>query len=358
LPISAVDAITPALNHTKKQLIEPFRFGQWVRLAFVGLFAGEAGSCNGINYNGGSPNTNNGNHSAHFAAADWWAQLSQHHALMITLIVLSVLLVLCLAIVLIYVSSVMRFVLFDSVVRKECRVRKTWRERREIGSRYFVWQIGVGFIELGILIVVLGLPALGAWMLGCFNHPSSHLATFILGIAVFALVFIFLAILFAVFDAMTKDFAIPIMALEGVGATDAWRRLLPQIRTDKGGYAGYIGMKIVLAIGAAIIFGIITFIAMLVLLVPSVVVGVIGVLAAKAAGWTWDASTITLTVVLGCILFAAIIFVGCLISVPKLVFFPAYSIYFFAPRFPPLVELLWPLPPPSTTDASPPMPAG
>jgi hypothetical protein len=35
-----------------------------------------------------------------------------------------------------------------------------------------------------------------------------------------------------------------------------------------------------------------------------------------------------------------------LISVPVIVFFPAYSIYFFAQRYPPLASLLWPQPPP------------
>src|SRR4051812_37115796 len=44
LPISAVDTISLAFQHTKRQLVEPFRFGQWVRLAIVGLLAGEMGS--------------------------------------------------------------------------------------------------------------------------------------------------------------------------------------------------------------------------------------------------------------------------------------------------------------------------
>jgi hypothetical protein len=357
LPLSAIDAITPALNHTRKQLLDPFRFSQWVRLAFVGLFAGETGSFNGFNFGGGSPSTNNGNHPSHFLNPDWWAQFSQHRALLVTLIVVFVLLALCLMFALLYVSSVMRFALFDSVVRKECHVRKSWRERKRIGSRYFLWRIGIAFVELGILAILFGVPALCAWKLGWFDHPSDHLAKFILGIVVFVLLFIFLAAVIAVFEVMTKDFVVPVMALEGVGATEGWRRLVSQIRTEKGGYAAYIGMKIVLAISAAIIFGIITLIAMLILLVPAIAGGVIGILAGKAAGWTWNASTIALAVVLCCIFLAALVFVSCLISVPTVVFFPAYSIYFFAPRYPPLVDLLWPLPPLSTTSASPPTPA-
>ena len=49
MPISAVDAISPAIEHTKRQLLQPFRFGQWMRLAVVGLLAGELSSGGGCN---------------------------------------------------------------------------------------------------------------------------------------------------------------------------------------------------------------------------------------------------------------------------------------------------------------------
>ena len=49
MPISAVDTITLAFHHTKRQLIQPFRFWQWTRLAFVGLLAGEMGSGGSFN---------------------------------------------------------------------------------------------------------------------------------------------------------------------------------------------------------------------------------------------------------------------------------------------------------------------
>jgi hypothetical protein len=100
-------------------------------------------------------------------------------------------------------------------------------------------------------------------------------------------------------------------------------------------------MKIVLAIGAAILFGIITVIAVLVLLIPIGGLGAIAVLGGEAAGWTWNVYTITLAVIVGCIALAILMFVASLISVPVIVFFPAYSIYFFAPRYPPLAASLW-----------------
>jgi hypothetical protein len=45
-----------------------------------------------------------------------------------------------------------------------------------------------------------------------------------------------------------------------------------------------------------------------------------------------------------------------LISVPVIVFFPAYSIYFFAARYPNLSRVVYPAPPPSPPLMPPPLP--
>jgi hypothetical protein len=50
----------------------------------------------------------------------------------------------------------------------------------------------------------------------------------------------------------------------------------------------------------------------------------------------------------------AILYVFALISVPVIVFFPAYSVYFFAARYPALAAVLYPARPPSPEGAPPP----
>jgi hypothetical protein len=95
-----------------------------------------------------------------------------------------------------------------------------------------------------------------------------------------------------------------------------------------------------------VIVGIATFIVILILLIPVGGFGVVAVMLGKAAGLTWNLYTITLAVVVGCLVLAVLFFVMSLISVPAIVFFPAYSIYFFASRYPPLDTLLHPVPPP------------
>jgi hypothetical protein len=91
---------------------------------------------------------------------------------------------------------------------------------------------------------------------------------------------------------------------------------------------------------------------------------VIAVLIGKTAGLTWSLYTISLAVVFGCIFIAVILYVISLISVPATVFFPAYSIYFFAARYLRLSEVLYPVaaptvaPPEAPPFLPPPEPIG
>jgi len=93
-------------------------------------------------------------------------------------------------------------------------------------------------------------------------------------------------------------------------------------------------------------------------LIPVAGVAVAAVLGGKAAGLGWTVGTITLAVVAGCVVLAIFLFVMSLIAVPVIVFFPAYSIYFFAARYPALSAVLYPAPPapatPQIAGAAPP----
>ena len=344
MPISAPDAINPAFEHTKQQLIRPFRFGQWVRLAFVGLLAGEMGSGGG-NYNFNMPWPNHQQGSASPLGTVLPPQLANHPAMLAGIIALLAVVGLVLFVLFLYISSVMRFILFDSIIAKECHIRKGWVRRRRPGRRLFVWQILVMLATFAAFLILIGIPLACAWALGWLTHPSQHVFPLVLGgIALFFLLLVFVIVM-AVVQVMTKDFVVPQMALEDITAFEGWRRLWVSLKAEKGGYAGYIGVKIALAIAAGIALSIVTIIVLLVLLIPVGGIGVVAVLAGKAAGLTWNAYGIALAVIAGCIVLALFIFVAAMISVPIVVFFPAYSIYFFASRYPPLASLLSPQPP-------------
>lgn len=268
-----------------------------------------------------------------------------------------------LSVALIYLNSIMRFVLFDSVVARECRIREYWQRRHAAGLRYFVWQILFMLVTVAGMVILIGIPAGLAFVLGWLRHPHNHIVGLVLG--GICLFFVFVAFTLGTYaiTVLTKDFVVPQMALDNIGAVEGWRRLLAMMDSEKGSYAGYIGMKIVLALGAAVVLSIVSAIVALVLLIPVGGFGMIAVLAGKAAGLTWNLYTITLVVVAASIVLMVLLYVMSLVSVPAMVFFPAYSIYFFAARYPALGAVINPLPAPPPLPAAPsypmnPEPAG
>ena len=351
MPISAVDTITLAFQHAKRQLIQPFRLGQWVRLAIVGLLAGEMGSGGSFNFPS-SFNPHQQSPSNHLLGP---ALPKIDPALLGALIAVLVVTGLVFMVVMFYISSVMRFILFDSVLTKECHIRDGWNRRQGPGWNYFLWQLGFTFVTLASGALLIGLPAAFAWGMGWFKQPREHLTALILGGILMFFVVVLFIIAVAVVHVLTKDFVVPQMALEGIGPIEGWRRLWPMVQSDTRGYAGYVGMKIVLAIGAGIVLGIVTFIFALMLAIPAIAVAVAAVFTGKSAGLTWNVFTITAAVVAACILFAVFMFLIALISVPVIVFFPAYAIYFFAARYRALSLVLYP-PPPAPPMEPPPFP--
>lgn len=332
---SAIDAISPAFQHTKQQLLSPFRAAQWAKLAFVGALAGEmsSGGCSAPNFH--MPARSGG--SQHLLSLGLPIANPMLYAGLIAIVVVGALVFFVLFA---YVSSVMRFVLFDSVVAKECNIGEGWHRRQRPGVRLFVFHLLFSLVTMATLVIVVGVPLAFAYAVGWIKHSKEHMIGLVLG-GIF-LFFVFLACVLAslIIQVLTKDFVVPQMALDDLGPLQAWRRLLPMIESEVGSYAGYLGMKAIMSIGAGIVLAIVALFAIIIIAIPVGGVGAVALLLGKAAGLTFNVYTITLLVIFGTILLAIIIFAMAFISVPATVFFPAYSINFFAPRYAALAELL------------------
>jgi MFS family permease len=351
LPISAVDSITPAIEHTRQQLFQPFRIGQWTKLAFVGLLAGELGSngCNRSNFHlPVRPHTVPDTQfpGSGFPGIDSLGIDPALMAAIMSAVVAAVFAAVIIGIVLMYVSSVMRFVLFDSIIARECHIRSSWSRRLVPGWRYFAWKLVYIFICLAGIAVLVGIPLAFAIAHGWFKQPKEHMAPLAFGGVILILLSLVFLVAVAVIFVLTKDFVIPQMALEDIDAFEGWRRLWAMMQADIGAYAGYIAMKIVLAIVAGILIAIAAVIVGLFFAIPTVGLSLLAILTGKSAGLTWNAYTITLAIVVGSILLGIFLYLVSLISVPAIVFFPAYSMYFFAGRYPRLSAVLYPAAPP------------
>src|SRR5262252_3132226 len=238
---------------------------QWMRLALVGLIAGElpSGGCNTGSFQGFQPPP-----STSSTTTQSFLEIGLKHtnpALYAGMIAMLIVAGVVFWILILYLNSMMRFVLFDSVLQKSCQIRRYWSARLSQGWRLFLWQL---LFALGVLVsltILIGVPAAFGLAMGWLKTPKQHLAPLILGGIVLFFVALAFFVVAAVVHVMTKDFVVPQMALENIGAIEGWRRLLPRLKVEKGGYAGYIGMKIVMALAASLVLGIVSGILILII---------------------------------------------------------------------------------------------
>jgi hypothetical protein len=351
-PLSAVDCIAPAFAQTKQQLFAPFRLQRWMRLALVclitGEFAGGGGGGPSGNFHFPASQTTSGKSLLALPPINWGKFLPW-----LPWILAGAALLFLLIFLWVYVASVYRFVLFDSVLYDRCELKGSWGRWEPRGRSYFYWCLAVFVVSTAGSGLLIGAPLLIAWRAGLFHYPREHLVALILGGA--ALLFILLAffVLTAIAALFAKDFCVPIMAMEEVGVLDAWRRLLPMLAAEKLAFTGYVLMKIVLAIGSAIIVGIATLLALFVLLIPLGIAALIIFLGGKAMGLTLNVTTISILVVLGGVILAGFFYLIALISTPPMVFFQSYILHFMGSRYPALGAVVFP--PPVETQPSPPV---
>jgi hypothetical protein len=98
----------------------------------------------------------------------------------------------------------------------------------------------------------------------------------------------------------------------------------------------------VLGMGSAIIFAIINLIVILVLLIPLGLLGLAGYFIGGGLGISWDLSTELLVAAVGLLALAGILYVMGFVYAPGLVFFQSYTLEFFASRYGPLGNKMFP----------------
>lgn len=353
--LSAPEALSPAFTRTKRMLFQPFRFGFWSRLAVVALITGEAGGGGGSapNLSGIRSGGDKWRAAAHFFAQPDWHQIQPY----LGWIVVGFVAFIGAVLLWIYSDCVFRFILLDAVITGQCRLREGWRKWRDNGRDYFVWVLGFGFCSLLLLGIIAGIPLWLAWRAGWLQKGEDHLGALIGGGLLLGLVILALIIALAVVDLFARDFLIPVMALDDVDAVEGWHRLFAMMRAEKGAYALYVIMKVVLAMGAAVAFTIINLIVILVLLIPLGLVALIGYLAGQGLGVNWDNISVDLILAaLALLAFAGILYVVGFVYSPGLVFFESYTLEFFAPRYGPLGMRMFPAPPAGNLPPAPIMP--
>jgi len=350
---SPIDAIGSAFERTTMMLFRPFRLKTWLKLGFIGWLAGGIVLANGnFNSRGGIPQFPHDQFPN-----DPWAKISStlnpahlanflHTYLHIIVVVLA--LVAVISLVFLYLFCRFRFILFDVVVSGQPVIGRGWNRYASQANRYFGFWFAYALVNLATMVLIIGMPIWHAYKSGALSGDNPFLAFFeVLG--TIALGVILATIVFSIVSTLAKDFILPLMALDDLPLSDAWSQLWRVISSEPGAWAVYLGMKLLLAIGASIGFAVVFVFAMLAFLlllaIPAGLLIFLGVVAMKAAG---AVAGIIVFVITALLVVAAFFCLFMVLTAPISVFFAAYAFYFFAGRYPKLEALLWPQPTPPT----------
>lgn len=323
-PLSATEAITPAIQRTRDVLARPFRLGTYLKIAAVAFFA-ELGSFN-LNFN-----TSGGRGNLHSLPPAFLAFIV---AFAVAIAVVS----LIIGLIFFYIGSRLQLVLVEMVATRQKIVAPLWRKFSTVTWRW------LGLRLLFILVVVLAAAAIavplvlyfGITFRHGFHHPVfsfAAIAFFIFAALVFLLAFI------AVYMAL-RDFALPSFAFEDVPISEALRRVGGLVAAEPGPVALFLFLQFLLTLVAGMAAEIVIVMVLLVSAIPFVIVGVVLFFALHHAGPAGTAVLIVAAIFGGLIYFAWAFCVGIAGLCPVYIFSQAYSLYFLGGRYPMLGDLL------------------
>lgn len=329
-------------------LFKPFRLSTWLKMGFIGMLGGAlatAGGNLGSRFSMPPARVPQGNFPRDPMAEIHQAIRAIHLADYFHLIVTLMICVAVVALVFLYLFCRFRFVLFDSVISGRPAVAPGWRQYASQANRYFGFWLVFRLVNWTVMMLIIGVPLWRAYKSGVFGGDNSIYALFEL-LASIALGVIAAAIAFAIVSTLMKDFIMPIMALDNFTLGDSWSALWRVIASEPGAWAGYLGLKLVLAIAAGITLAIAFVIAMipaaLVIGIPFGVIIALGVTLKSSA----TAVAFIMFFIAGVVAVAGIACLYMVLIAPFSVFFPSFAFYFFGGRYPKLGALLSPQVPP------------
>ena len=311
--LSAIDAISPAWDHTRKLLLNPVR---WRTLLKVGLVAAFAGT--------GSFNFNSSNFNRPGGVSHAPLHLPAIAALASLFFVIGIV-VLVVWFAFFYLSSRLQFVLFDLVLRRQTTIGPIWNR---FGPATWRW-MGLRFL-FSLAAMILFLPILIPAVLGLIHSfpkggAPPDIGTFFGVFAAFFGAILLIAIVIGIGHLLLHDFGLPSMALEGTPLAETVTRVFRLMRAEPLQIFLFVVMRVVLQILGGILYA-----------------GLHNAGSGARVGMWLMIALLTLA-------YAAVILVAAFMLASIIgTFFQAYALYFLGGRYPLLGEILQstPEPPP------------
>jgi hypothetical protein len=249
--ISVAEPVSPALERVKRVLFRPFDLGKWFTIGFCAWLAqlGEGGGGGNININFPSGHHNYGGDFRHD-----WERVRDYVLDNLNWIVplAAALVVICLALWLLFLwlNSRGKFMFLHCVALDKAEVLEPWRKFADEANSLFLFRL-----VLGVLAMIFTLPwlVIAVVIAGKMFLAGQFVANGIIGAIGFGLLFLGMAIVFAIIQKLTLDFVVPIMFLRRTPCLPAWKELASFISGHVGIFILYFLFQIVLAMAIGVI---------------------------------------------------------------------------------------------------------
>lgn len=346
-PISAPDAISPALRRTRAFLFQPFRLGTFLKLCLVALLTEGFGSNFHSSWSG-SHSTHRVTTMTHVTNVSWTPTAAAWNPntfpgvnpAWVVAMIAAGLVAMVVGFVIFYLITRLRFAYFHCLVHNIREIRPGWRRYGGQAARFFWMNVVVGLCFIAAAAVVVLCFAGGIWnqVRESGGHPAlgPMLALILPGIVViFALVVVAIAA-----DLILRDFLLPHYALENASFGQAWSESWHRFRLEPGAFVGYALLRIFLPLVAWV--GIVLILILpTILTVAAVALIEMGIHAASAhAGGAIPAEGIVLQVAIGAVTLALTFLVWLAAGGPLNTAVREYALVFYGGRYQPLGDAL------------------
>jgi hypothetical protein len=250
--ISAVDAVSAAVQRTREFLFKPFSWGTYLKLGLVAIITeGLGGNLNSSQHNNHSTGGGSGLPASLHFKPEW-----------IAAIVFAALLAILLSMFVAYLITRLRFAYFHCLVTKTKLIRPGWHLYAGQASRFFWLNIGVGLCFV-LLVGLIAIPfAAGFWHVFQEHQLTGHIDVSLAVSLVLPLIpiILLLVLLGTATDLILRDLMLPQYALEDASAGEAWHMAWAQIMTEKKEFFVYAVLRLVLPIVAMVALFMVLFI--------------------------------------------------------------------------------------------------
>lgn len=333
-PISAADAISPAIRRTKQFLFQPFRLGTYLKLCLVAVIT--EGLAGNSHYSGSHTRTS---HAPGILHQPVWPQAGW-----IAVIVAALALAVVVGCFIFYLITRLRFAYFHCLIHNTKEIRPGWWLYREQATRFFWLNIlvGLGFLAL---VAVLALPFIAGFLAVIRTVQAGgrpDIAAIVALILPLIPIILVVSLLALAVDLVLRDLMMPHYALENATAGEAWRAVWARIRLEKGQFFGYALLRIVLPIVAMIGLFLLLLIPAILFFASTAIIEV--AIHATFSGATGPVSVIgiVLGVGFGAVAAGIAFVVGIGVGGPLSTAIREYALLFYGGRYQRLGDILWP----------------